>query len=102
VNPGDAFNGADAGLGTDFVRGEIANSRLKFKLDDDLKSRIEELLKPEYRSYGSVERQLLGLSVVKTNRFYIYPSVGPRSISCQFPESMFEKAQAYGQGDRRF
>ncbi|HEY4417482.1 MAG TPA: hypothetical protein VGO57_17455 [Verrucomicrobiae bacterium] len=91
----DAIASLLEGLGTDFKSGSIANSKLKFKLDDTLKERVEKLLTPEFHSYGSVEGQLLALNVAKGNRFYIYPEVGARSISCQFPEEMFEKAQGY-------
>jgi hypothetical protein len=91
----DAIAGLLEGLGTEFKSGSIANSKMKFKLDDDLKQSVEKLLMPEFHSYGSVEGQLLALNVAKGNRFYIYPELGARSISCQFPEEMFEKAQGY-------
>jgi hypothetical protein len=90
----DAIAALFDGLGTEFVSGSIANSRRKFNLDDSLKQRVEQLLTPEFKSYGSVEGQLLAVNVARGNRFYIYPETGPRSISCHFPESMFEKAQA--------
>jgi hypothetical protein len=82
------------GLGTEYASGSIANSRTKFNLDDSLKQTVEKLLTPEFHSFGSVEGQLLAVNVAKGNRFYIYPEIGPRSISCHFPESMFAKAQA--------
>jgi hypothetical protein len=89
----DAISALLDGLGTEFVRGQIRNNELKFSLDEDLKGRVENLLKPEYRSFGSVEGQLLAVNVARGNRFYIYPDVGPRSISCQFPESLFDEAK---------
>lgn len=91
----DAIAGLLDGLGTEFISGSIANSHKKFKLDDALKQKVEKLLMPEFRSFGSVEGQLLALNLAKGNRFYIYPEVGPRSISCQFPEHLFEKAHAF-------
>ncbi len=91
----DAIAGLFDGLGTEFVSGSIANSRNKFNLDDSLKQSVEKLLTPEFQSYGSVEGQLLAVNVARGNRFYIYPESGPRSVSCHFPESMFEKAQAF-------
>jgi len=89
----DAISGLLDGLGTEFAHGQIRNNEFKFSLDEDLKGRVESLLKPEYKSYGSVEGQLLALNVARGNRFYIYPDVGPRSISCQFPETLFDDAR---------
>lgn len=91
----DAIASLLDGLGTQFISGSIANSKMKFNLDDDLKQSVEKLLKPEFHSYGSVEGQLLGMNLAKGYRFYIYPELGPRSISCQFSGEMFEKAQSY-------
>jgi hypothetical protein len=91
----DAIAELLSGLGSDFVRGEIANGKSKIRLDEKFKERVSNLLKPYYRSYGSVEGQLLALNLARGNRFYIYPEMGPRSVSCQFPEELFEKAQAY-------
>ncbi len=91
----DAIANLLDGLGTEFISGSIANSKMKFNLDDELKQSVEKLLKPEFNSYGSVEGQLLALNLAKGNRFYIYPELGPRSVSCHFPDSMFEKAQSY-------
>jgi len=83
-----------SGLGKDFSGGEIANSKLKFQLDGDLKEKVDQLLKPDFQSKGSIEGQLLAINVSRGNRFYIYPKVGPRSVACQFPESLFQKAHA--------
>lgn len=73
----------------------IANKKIKFKLDDALKEKVDGLLKPGYQSFGSFEGQLLAVNVAKGNRFYIYPDAGPRSVSCLFPESLFNQAQSY-------
>jgi len=91
----DAISNLLAGLGKDFRGGSVANNKMKFQLDEQLKERVLDLLKPQFQSVGSVEGQLLALNLARGNRFYIYPEVGPRSISCQFPESLFDKAQAY-------
>lgn len=91
----DAIAALLDGLGTGFSGGEIANKKLKFQLDERLKERVDRLLKPEYKSHGSFQGQLLAINVARGNRFYIYPEVGPRSVSCIFPDRLFEKAHGY-------
>jgi hypothetical protein len=89
----DAISSLLDGLGTEFVRGQIRNGKFKFSLDEELKGRVENLMRPEYRSFGSIEGQLLALNVARGNRFYIYPEVGPRSLSCKFPDHLFDEAK---------
>jgi hypothetical protein len=83
------------GLGSQFESGEIANSSKRFKLNDSFRHKIEDLLRPQYKSHGSIEGELLGMNVARGLRFYIYPETGGRSISCRFPEWLYAKAHSY-------
>ena len=83
------------GLGSEFKECEIANGKSKINLDGDFKELIEGLLKPQYQSFGSVEGELLAINLAHgRRRFYIYPEVGPSSVSCIFPAQLEEQAQA--------
>jgi len=89
----DAISDLLAGLGRDFSGGEIGNKQSKFRLDSDLQAKVDGLRRPHYKSHGSFSGHLLAMNVAaKKSRFYIYPEIGPKSVACEFPESLFHKA----------
>jgi hypothetical protein len=84
------------GLGSEFETGELVNGKTRIKLDENFKEKVSNLIIPDHRSYGSVEGELLALNVSRGRRqFGIYPSVGPKSVLCTFPEHLFSEAYAY-------
>lgn len=89
----DAFVELIGGLGKSFENGSISNSSSDVPLDVELSERLEHLLKPGFVSKGSVVGELLSISFARSNRFYLYPLVGPTSIACHFDEQLERQAR---------
>jgi hypothetical protein len=89
----DAFNDLMESFGSGFDNGAIYNKTAKVELDVTLRDNLQNLTKPDFQSYGSVEGDLLGINLAHGQKFYIYPKVGPRSIACHFAKNQLGAAK---------
>lgn len=89
----DAFVELIGGLGKSFDTGAIFNGNASVPLDAGLSENLDQLLKPGFVSKGSVIGELLSISFARSNRFYLYPLVGPTSIACHFNEELEKQAR---------
>ena len=57
--------------------------------------KIDRLLGPENIQAGSISGKLDAINVHnRTNKFYLYPALGPKKVMCHFPEAMVDEAIA--------
>lgn len=90
----DAFVDLISGLGKAFSTGSIFNHSANVPLDVELSDNLEGLMKPGYVSNGSVVGNLLSITFARSNRFYLYPSIGPTSIACHFDDALEKRARS--------
>jgi hypothetical protein len=72
-------------LGKDFKKAVIYNSEAKVDLDERFETNIRRLLDEEDTSYGQEVGMLEAVNIHGKNRTcWIYPSIGPQRIRCDF------------------
>ncbi len=63
----------------------------------DLTQDVDEVLGPVLVEGGSLTGKLEAINIHRKKRFTIYPTVGPRSVSCKFEETILTTAvSAFG------
>lgn len=61
------------------------------RIGRDLDETIGRLLSDVHREQGSILGMLEHMNVHNSNRFTIYPTIGPKSVSCTFPARIRQK-----------
>jgi hypothetical protein len=65
----------------------------QFDLTERIELRIDEALSIDEESEGSLEGMLDQINVhLGANTFHIYPEIGPRKVTCNFPARLFDNA----------
>lgn len=65
--------------------------RKRVELTKTYPGQVKEILGPDTRELGNVSGRLERVSVRGRNKFDIYPAVGPKKVTCIFPERLLEK-----------
>ena len=89
----DAVSEMVDGLGSRFSKGWIANSDRVIQLNTEFREHLNELIRPQYQSFGSVTGELLALSLARGSRFYVYPAAGPTSVACSFSSDQLRERE---------
>lgn len=80
------FRDLAAGRGRSFRAASISNHESRVVIDERFEANVSKMLGEEYASYGSVEGKLEKLNIHgKARRVWLYPTVGPQKIRCDFP-----------------
>lgn len=91
----EAFKGIGATLRKHVTHIHISNDEIEIDYTPDMIRSIDRLLGPESAEAGSISGRLDAINVHnKTNKFYLYPAIGPKKVICHFPESMVNEAIA--------
>ncbi len=76
-------------------RVEIVESPKKIiPIDSIFSKQVEELIGPDIFSFGSISGRLERINFHNTYKFEIFPSVGPRKVSCNFRPNLKPKVKA--------
>lgn len=86
-------------------RVEIKNGDKSIVIDDRFATKIAKIIGPDELAEGSLYGMLEWLNLHHTNRFHIYPTIGPKKVDCDFPAhlkpqviaSMDKYVQVFGQ-----
>jgi hypothetical protein len=79
------FRDLAAGRGELFRVASISNSEATVQIDEVFEKNVTKMLGEEYASYGGVEGKLDALNIHgRTRRVWIYPTIGPQRIRCDF------------------
>jgi hypothetical protein len=73
---------------------DIINSEQSISIDEVFKSKVTEIIGPDERVEGSMSGTLEWLNLHNTNRFHIYPTIGPKKVDCDFPPPLRDKVIA--------
>jgi hypothetical protein len=89
----EQFNGLAAQVGKTIAAATISNGEYTIDLTEGLKAKIDVLLADVDSSEGSIEGVLEAINIHKgANVFRIYPIIGPKKVSCHFPNKLREDA----------
>lgn len=104
LNSGESLSAIDAELLEDIralsrpVGKTVKNATVLFngsalELTHRITQRVDEALAIEDECEGSLEGMLEQINIHQAaNTFHIYPDVGPRKVTCNFPASLFDDA----------
>lgn len=56
----------------------------------ELEHRIDQIIGPDILAEGTIAGDLETVNVHNRSTFYIYPTVGPKKVLCNFPVHLFE------------
>jgi hypothetical protein len=73
---------------------EIKNGEKGVLIDRKFSTRIAKIIGPDELAEGSLSGTLEWLNLHHTNRFHIYPSIGPKKVDCEFPPRLKPKVIA--------
>lgn len=91
----EAFKGLGATLRKHVTEIQFSNDSFQIAYTREMQRSINRILGPETIEAGSIAGRLDAINVHnKANKFYLYPSVGPKKVVCHFPESMVAAAIA--------
>jgi len=62
-------------------------------IDGVFSERVEQIIGPDTYSFGSISGKLEALNFHKTLKFFIFPTVGAKRISCQFGPNLKEQVK---------
>jgi len=95
----DDFRDIALGVGHDFKSATISNGEERVELDRTFEANIKKLTMEEDVSFGSFEGKLDAANIhEQTRRFWIYPTLGPQRIKCDFmPGTSQQIKDAMGQ-----
>ena len=89
----EALRGLAAGLRKNIRELVISTDDQSVEIDRMLEAKIAKILETEEIAEGSISGVLETINVHnKANKFVIYPSVGPRKITCHFPDVLIGQA----------
>lgn len=89
----EAFKGLTKMLQKHISEVTIGNGDYTVTLTRELGDRIDQIIGPDEIMEGSIAGMLELINIHnKTNKFHIYPAVGPRKVVCQFPAHLLNKA----------
>jgi hypothetical protein len=89
----EAFRNLSIGLRKNIRELVISSDDQSVEIDRLLEAKISKILETEEISEGSISGVLETINVHnKANKFVIYPSVGPRKITCHFSETLIGQA----------
>lgn len=91
----EALRGLSVGLRKNIRELVISTDDQSIEIDRMLEAKIAKILETEEIAEGSISGVLETINVHnKANKFVIYPSVGPKKITCHFPDSLIGQAVA--------
>jgi len=68
-------------------------NRSQFELTEEVTRRVDQALAVDEESFGFLEGMLEQINIHGgANTFHIYPDVGPRKVSCHFPNALLDDA----------
>lgn len=73
---------------------EIKNGHKKVTINDKFADKIARIIGPDEIAEGSMFGTLEWLNIHHTNRFHVYPIIGPKKIDCDFPAHLKPKVIA--------
>ncbi len=69
------------------------NGKRQISIDKEFKHKVDHIIGPDELVEGSICGTLEWLNIHNTNRFNIYPTVGPAKVVCDFPHRIREKVK---------
>ncbi|MCH7921612.1 MAG: hypothetical protein IH975_01090 [Nitrospinae bacterium] len=89
----EQMRGLASQVGKTVVSATISNGEHTIDLTEGLKAKIDVLLAEVDSTEGSIEGMLEAINIHKeANVFRIYPVIGPKKVSCHFPNRLREDA----------
>jgi hypothetical protein len=71
----------------------VANDQDRISLDRDFFTTIDDYIGPDEMIEGSIEGVLEKVNLHNTHKFYIYPTVGPKQVECDFRPDLRPKVK---------
>jgi hypothetical protein len=91
----ESFKGLGATLRKHVTHIQISNDEVDIEYTTEMTRKIDRLLGPVNTDSGSISGKLDAINVHnRTNKFYLYPALGPKKVMCHFPEYMVDEAIA--------
>jgi hypothetical protein len=89
----DDIKGLAKPVGTHLKYATLLINDSQFELTDDVIKRVDIALEVDEECIGSIEGQLEQINIHGgANTFHVYPDVGPRRVSCHFPNALLDDA----------
>lgn len=89
----EAFRDIAAALDKQVSEIVVTNGQDRINIDREFRATIDEHIGPDELIEGSVEGVLEKVNLHNTHRFYVYPTVGPKQVECDFEPALRRKVK---------
>jgi hypothetical protein len=90
----EAYKALGAMTEKNISRVEIINTEYEVSIDESFKKKLDNIIGADDIIEGSIDGMLEWVNIHNTNRFHIYPSIGPKKVDCTFQYKIKDKVKA--------